>query len=172
ALVAVPVLAQGGLPHFAPRQAENLPPAPRKLDPRPAAPRFLPVEEVEKRVGFSLIVPSYLPSGCTMQERFYGNYERVAHLNYSCVGIEERKGDSVLRPYVGEGPIQTLTIKGQDALYFGGAWVKVTGAEEPTWMPGVAHELVLESNGLVIRLTASSVQLTKEELIKIAESMM
>lgn len=170
-LVVGTVLAQGGLPHIAPREVEKWPPAPLKLEPRPDQPRFKPAEELEKQLGFALVLPTYRPPGCALIERFFGALERVAYLNYSCLAIEEWKSDSLQQPYVGEGSVQTLTINGKEALYIGGAWVKITGAKEPTWMPEFSHELVFEYNGIGIRLSASPTQLTKEELIKIAESM-
>ncbi|MBI4674065.1 MAG: hypothetical protein HY741_20670 [Chloroflexi bacterium] len=171
-LVTGLVLAQGSLPHFAPREVATLPPAPRTLEPRPDKPRFMPIDELEKNLGFSLVLPTYLPPGCVMQERFYGAPERVAYLNYSCLGIQEWKGDSLQRPYIGEGSTQKLTIKGHEALYIGGTWVKVTDAQEPTWVPGFVHELVLERNGIVIGVTTYSDGITREQLIKIVESML
>lgn len=83
------VLAQGSLPHFGPREVATLPPAPRTLESRPDKPRLMPIDELERNLGFSLVLPTYLPPGCILRERFYGTPERVAYLNYSCLGIQE-----------------------------------------------------------------------------------
>lgn len=174
-LVTLPALAQMALEHFAPREVATLPvPGPVAHEPSPAPPRFMDLEQLENLAGFSLLVPEYLPPSCRLMERFYASVPREVILHYSCaLLIAEKRGNSIDRPFVGEGSTHEVTVGGNPAIYIDGVWTSFSDSdqEEPIWIQGTFHQLVFERNGLVIRMDAPSSRLTKEELIRIAESL-
>jgi hypothetical protein len=169
-LVVWPVWGQTMLKYFAPREVEQLTLAGVTFEATPSAPRMMELEHVEELAGFSLLAPTYLPSGCRLRERFYLAKPGATYLNYSCVSIVQQKGETIQRPFVGEGSIQAVTVGDKPATYVDGIWMKLPGEEKLTWQQGIAHDLVFERDGLVIRLSASS-HLSKAELIRIAESL-
>lgn len=168
-IIALPLLAQTALEHFAPREVKQLPNTSMAYETIPDKPQLMDVQELEKLTGFTLLMPTYLPLDCRVRERFFDAKPRVAYLIYSCVGIAEQKAKSIQRPFIGEGSTQELTIGGNPAIYIGGAWVQLPGQKQPTWMPGVAQQLVFERNGILVRLDATA-RLSKEDLVRIAES--
>jgi hypothetical protein len=168
-LVAVPVVAQTALEHFVPREIKELPPIQATYEPPPATARLMEVAQLEVLTGFSIIAPTYVPRGCVLTERFFVSGPHVVYLNYSCVSIALQQAHPMHQPHVGENSVQEVIVNGKPALYINGIWVIMPGSEERIWREGVVKELVLEHNGLLIRLQTD--QLSKEELVKIAESL-
>jgi hypothetical protein len=132
--------------------------------------------DLQKQVGFAVLMPTYLPVGCALQKYQYVSLARELALVYACeIGmlmIAERKAETVQRPFVGPSSTQGLVINGQPAMYIVGGWV-TGGPNNETgtkWMDGGVHQVVFEKNNILIRMNAT-ILLNKEELIKIAESM-
>lgn len=173
-VVTIPVWGQSILNYIVPREVEKLPSREVTFEPTPAAPRLMEQDQVEKMAGFSLLVPAYLPSGCSLQERFYVSQAKAVYLTYSCGGfglsIVQQKAETIQRPYIGKDSTQELTIGGQPAIYIDGIWNKFPEEEEPVWLEGISHQLFFEQDSHLIRLSAAF-QLTKDELIKVAESL-
>ncbi|MDQ4075147.1 MAG: DUF4367 domain-containing protein [Chloroflexota bacterium] len=168
-VVALPVVAQTALEYFAPREVTELQPIQADYETPPSAPRWLETEQLEEVAEFTLIEPTYLPPDCVLNERFFASRPRVVYLNYSCVSIAEQKTQVTHRPRVGEDSVQEITVNGKPAVYINGIWVVMPGSEERIWKEGVVKELILEQDGLLIRMQSD--KLSKEELIKIAESL-
>lgn len=164
----------------------------------PVGQRWETMESLAAKVGLPLLVPTYLPAGCTERERFGDAAPfNVAYLTYSCVSISQqaivRGGvERSEQPRVGAGSTQEVLVGGQPAIYIKGLWVhsyfltpgNYGRAPTPTggrgqgnggdlvWQEDAGQQLILERDGLIIRLLAPGVSvLPKEELIRIAESL-
>ena len=198
ALVAVPALAWFALEHFAPREVEKLPIAGESVALATLPPEDYSenLETLEKQAGFSPLMPRYVPSGCNFHRGYYlAEPIGEIHLEYDsfgnlpCLDISQREteGDRIDRPFVGEDSMEEITINGKPALYINGTWlVKDFPIERRTtihlspkeqeelfdgavWVQG-PQQLIFEQNGLLIRIDAGP-KISKEELVKIAESM-
>lgn len=159
--------------HIAPRQIAAWPSPPHVAVEPSATPRTLDAAQQEKAVGFPLLMPTYLPAGCTLQNRI--NISRIAHLVYSCVIVDEQATDRVWQPPVGMDSTQEVTVNGQPAIYIDGVWITDKPGGDAVWKSGVAGQLTFERNNLIVHLisvrqSSSSPQLSKEDLIRIGES--
>jgi hypothetical protein len=168
-LVAVPVVAQTALEYFVPREVKELPPIQATYEPPPTTARLMEIAQLEELAGFTIIVPTYLPSACVLAERFFVSGPRVVYLNYSCVSIAQQRAQTVHQPHVGENSVQKVTVNGKPAVYINGIWVVMPGSDERIWAEGVIKELTFEHDGLLVRMQTD--QLSKEELLRIAESL-
>lgn len=168
AVIAGPVLAQVALEHYSPREVEDWHPIQATYE---ATPSTTSIDRLEEMAGFSILVPTYLPPGCSLQKNSYLDKPQVIYLTYSCVVITQQKARTTQSPYIGKDSSEMITVAGNPAIYVDGAWVQIQGEKELRWAQGAAKELVFERDGLIVRLAGSSVDLSKEELIKIAESM-
>lgn len=193
ALLVAPALAQFGLIHFAPREVKTLPVINRPVELATVPPEaYSDVETLEKQAGFSVLQPGYLPVGCALFESNYlaepiGEIDMVYRLanGLPCFSVTQRKSAGpVHRPYVEEGSVDEVTVHGLPAIYIDGMWrvenlPQKTGKtitikpdelfETATWMQG-PKQLIFEYNDILIRIDAGA-DMTKEELIRIAESM-
>lgn len=187
-LTATAVARQSSLlPHFVLREVAGqptrgamslaTPPVAVTDGPTPVGRRWETIGQLAQEVGFTPLVPGYVPRGCSARERFSLPQFQVAYLTYSCVDLSQQVGKAASPP-VGAGATEVVTIGNQPALYIRGAWVnyppypgnQFRGGTE--WREDVAQELVLERNGLVIHLHAGPTSmLPKEELIRIAASL-
>lgn len=201
-LVVGPTLAQFALPHFAPREVEELPilPAVTFAAPLESITTNI-IDELEGQAGFSLLIPDYVPPECQLREGKYlpepiGEVMLVYRSldNLPCFTLNQRViDDSTHRPFIHDGSAEEITINGEPALYVDGMWViegpigresnsdSITLApgelaelmETATWVEG-PKQLVFERGMILLRLDGGvyeDSQLTKEELIRIAESM-
>lgn len=198
ALVAVPALAWFALEHFAPREVEKLPIASESVTLATLPPEAYSenIETLIKQAGFSPLMPRYVPSGCNFHRGYYlAEPIGEIHLEYNssgnlpCLDISQREteGDRIDRPFVGEDSMEEINIEGKPALYINGTWlIKDVPTERGTtihlspkeqeklfegavWVQG-PQQLIFEQNGLLIRIDAGP-RISKEELVKIAESM-
>ena len=176
ALLTNTALAQSRLPHVAPQMVPEFPGTPRippgPPQPRRLQPRFEELAQIERAVGFRLLLPTYLPLGCDLEEQFvYG--PRVAGLRYTCIAISAQKVHRQVRPSVGLGSVHEVTVNGLPALYIDGAWVSANGGPI-AWQQSAFPELWLERDGVFVRLRIwPQMRLAdpKQELIRIAESL-
>lgn len=201
-LLVGPALAQFALPHFAPREVDEMPVLSAVT--MAAAPEPITVDIVgrlEAQAGFAVLVPIYVPSDCHLSEGNYlpepiGEVELVyrSSNNLPCFTTNQREieDDITHTPFIYEGSGEEITIHGQPALYIDGMWVlgdlsdsegneSDSGImelgpgelaklmETATWVEG-PKQLIFENDTLLVRLDGGS-QLSKEELIRIAESM-
>lgn len=128
-------------------------------------------------VGVPLLLPTALPSGCAERERFgVGAPINVAYFTYTCVTISEQ---AVVRNgvahreqlYVGAGAIQEVSVDGWPAYFVRGAW-GVDAQGQQVWQGGAGLQLVLERDGLLIRLSPGDASGRPEEgLLRIARSL-
>lgn len=159
--------------------------------PPPAERRWMELNELRTRLGAPLLLPRQgtLPPGCTELERFFFDGPRVANVRYSCVTISLQAGQGVAMPLVPAGTVEDVLVNGQPAVYIDGAWMPSPDSQAaPTWTPGL-QQLLLERDGLLVILAVlpgdpmvpqpdgtvsrvpNTVQLTKADLIHIAESL-
>lgn len=190
--LTAPVVGIGrpGLPPSIPRAITPLPTpgaAPELQRTGPVTYEPTPVDrretwvQIAGKIGFTPLVPAWLPTGCVETERFgYAAHSPLppsAHVNYSCVAIsqEPARGES---PRVGSSSVQEIVINGQPALYIRGTWINPRewalletppaqrsptpvrrggrGTEEPlVWREDIGHMLVFERDGLIIRLSGA-----------------
>ncbi len=177
AAIAVPVVARAvtRLPHSAPREVAALPtPEAVTTAPVPTGPHAMTLDEIAATVGFAPLVPTYLPADarCGVPDGFAWRDIRVASLNYNCVRLHQQapRGNSPERPYVGVGATEEVTVGDQPAIYIHGAWVEEQG--QRVWKEGFAQELIIERDGLIIRLLAGNTAvMPKDELIRVAASL-
>lgn len=138
------------------------------------------IEDLERIAGFPLMVPKYLPSQCAkVRSMSYVDGAKAAYINYYCVSIEQRRLVGLYQPGALEGTVQQIQVDGNPGLYFVQPIPSDanSGAPEEGWE---FRNLIFEANGLIVRLvthptglpiTEKTAPLSKEELIKIAESM-
>lgn len=169
-IVVVPILAQIGLEQFAPRDAEAAP-TPKQVTyaPVPAEAQTTTVDALAQQAGFALQIPATLPPGCSWQDGRYLAQSQHVSLEYSCVSIAQASADTVQRPYVGEESAQEVLVNGVPAVYIDGVWREV--GDERIWWEHGPKQLILEQDGLVVRLTGTSKSITREDLVAIAESL-
>lgn len=194
-----PTIAQFALPHFAPREVTKWPALSEVTMAEPPEPVTTEIiSQLEEQAGFAVLTPQYVPSGCQLHEGSYlpepiGEVQLVYRSadNLPCFTTNQRAidGDATHTPFIYEGSGEEITIHGQPAFYIDGIWV-VEGLgdgegnadtielapgeleeliETATWVEG-HKQLVFENGALLVRLDGD-MQLTKEELIRIAESM-
>jgi hypothetical protein len=200
ATIAPSVIAQLGLEHFTPVEVETLAMSPESIAIAtvPADARSRVVQEVETTAGFAVLQPTYLPDDCLLETAYF-LAEPIAeiHLEYSrsdsspCFDVAQREtsANEVHSPQVGPGSLEEVIVKGQPAILINGIWfvedidrlagddgiVEMRGTQaeqlfaEATWI-GENQQLIFEYSGLLIRLS-SGWNMTKEELIRIADSM-
>lgn len=201
ALVVVPALASRfGLGYFAPQEVEKLPSSggPVVLATIPSEAYSKNIKMLEERAGFSVLVPRYLPFTCNLRGGYYLaepigeiHLEYDSNDNLPCFDVAQRKRktqeDTVHSPFVGQGSVEEITIKGKPALYINGVWMVKESLSEngttmrlspeereklfggATWVQG-PQQLIFEYKGLLIHINAGP-NISKEELVKIAESM-
>lgn len=195
--VTVPVLAQFALEHFAPREVEKLPIAGETVALATVPPESYSenVEALEEQAGFSVLMPRYLPSTCSLRKGYYLaepigeirlEYDSIGNLPCFDVAQRRAQGDTVHRPFVGQGSTEEVIINGKPALYINGTWIVEGLSENGTlmhlspeeqanlfegavWVPG-PQQLIFEYNGLLIRIDAGP-NISKAELVRVAESM-
>ena len=193
--LATPVLARtllAALPHSTPRE---IPPPTAGAIPILAAPTsgiYLPTPTAGVRQPTTgsaapapavLLVPGYLPPGCARQGRAGYDDLQVTVLAYSCVIILEQTARQE-HPAVGVGSTEQVRVGGLPAIYTHGAWQRgptrgriggtpeAVGDDQVWWNADLGQELVLERDGLIIRLQAGGVDIMpKDELIRIAASL-
>lgn len=159
--------AENGLAHFAPREVEKLPISLQATDSTVIQSDARGINTLEKQVGFAILLPTSLPSGCRLSRSMYGAAGNSAILHYSCAFIIERKTEITDHPLVALKSTHQTTVAGKPALVIDGVW-----EEQPSGRTTWSSEfktLVFEQNGLVIRILANG--LSDDQLIKIAESM-
>lgn len=172
------------------REEESAPATGRPLEVVKAA----TIDELEAIAGFSLLKPTFLPERCAaLRSAHYLPETRVTAITYSCLDIQQQRGDRVYRPPVPEGSLQRVTVNGSPAVFFvtplpPRSLSPPTPLQDPVTSHGPAkteegwefRDLIFEANGLIVRLSTfpkgaptvpENAPLSKEELIKIAESM-
>jgi hypothetical protein len=190
ATLSWPTIAETWMEQYNPKQVSSLPPAaPAEVTnvPAPTAARWESLESIEAQVGFTPLVPGYLPPGCVTYEQFGWSREGLVALNFNCpadvrsregkrvrfrfnMGLMEQKGE--ISPYVGKGPVERLTIGGRHAVYSTGAWMQREGEEETVWVEDSGQELAIESDGVVITISGPpAFVMPKAELIRMAQSL-
>lgn len=143
----------------------------------PAGRRWESVAQLTGAVGVSLLAPTALPAGCAEQERFgVAAPVNVAYLTYSCVVISQQavvRGGAAReeQPLVGAGSIQEMTVGEYPAYVVRGGWVVDAGGAQ-VWQDGLGLTLVLERDGLLVRLRAGGTSDPGlEGLVRIAQSL-
>lgn len=192
--LAAPVIARtrATLPHSEPRE---IPPPTTGAVPVlvvPTTGTYVPTPTVAVQqstagsaspAGPAPLVPTYLPPGCTRQGRSgYGDLG-VTVLAYSCVIILEQSARQE-HPAVGTGSTEQVSVGDLPAIYTHGAWQRgptrgriggtpeAVGDDQVWWNEDLGQELVLERDGLIIRLQAGGVDIMpKDELIRIAAAL-
>lgn len=192
--LAAPVIARtrATLPHSEPREippptAGAVPvlvvPTTGTYVPTPAGAVQQPTAGSASPAGPAPLVPTYLPPGCTRQGRSgYGDLG-VTVLAYSCVIILEQSARQE-HPAVGTGSTEQVSVGDLPAIYTHGAWQRgptrgriggtpeAVGDDQVWWNEDLGQELVLERDGLIIRLQAGGVDIMpKDELIRIAAAL-
>jgi hypothetical protein len=179
------------LKYWAPREVPALPTGNRTFAPTPSAPRRTPLDEMERRLGFQLLQPTYLPAGCSLHEHWV-EPAMVANLTYywaetfsggkavgpdaprpptgACVMIAERADQRVQMPRVGPNSVEEVQVAGEPALYVRGAWTSFGRGGEPFWDPTAGPTLFFERGDRMVMLNGAP-GTSREEMIKIAESM-
>jgi hypothetical protein len=143
--------------------------------------RWSAPDELAGTVGFVPLAPAYLPPGCEARERYALARPPAAYLIYACVAIAQQAGGIVQQPAVGAGAAEVLAVGGYPALYIRGGWVEARRGTpgglpgepgELVWREDVGQTLILERDGLIIRLQVpGAATLSREELLRIAESL-
>ncbi|MGI8549771.1 MAG: hypothetical protein ACR2PL_03080 [Dehalococcoidia bacterium] len=130
--MAWPVWGQAVSRHFVSREVKQVPtPQPGAAPPARTSDlgrRWMDLDELQRRVGFVLLVPTYLPPGCTATERFLVDFADAVYFNYSCVSIGQQAGHDT-SPLVGEGSSEPVTVSGMAAIYVDGTWFGQPGKE-------------------------------------------
>jgi hypothetical protein len=127
--------------------------------------------ELSRQLGLTLYVPHYLPPGCSALSNS-GSLPpspHVAHLLYSCVGISVFPLGVGIRPEVAAGSVEELVVAGRPATLIDGAWSMGPGAET-VWQKGMM-QLLIEQPGVTVRVASTVEVLSREELVRIAESL-
>lgn len=182
--LAWPVTGQVVLTRVQPREVAA-PPDPAQA--RTIAPRaesgLVELDQLAKELGAPVLLPAYLPPGCTVNQRSFEPTVRVATVaytcggayscapGYSCIFVAEQAGETLARPNVGVGSTEAVLINGQPATYIDGIWRPAADGSPGgyEWRPGAIHQVYFERDGLLIRVLAGD-GLAKDELLKIAES--
>jgi hypothetical protein len=160
------------------------------------APTTVPAEEVSPQqaaelLGIAVKAPTYAPDGYVLASAAYYNQSPVSpeqgmyQLVYTLGGVEPKSvplDDSLLLIYQEQATpssiaqksayIEEAVIAGSlPATYVRGIWqTGPDGALE--WVEGKAEVLVFDSNGVRTYIVWKNVQQEKDELLKIAESML
>lgn len=172
-IIVGPVLGQvppwrNSLKHVTVHEVGMLPAPNRVAEDTPmATKRWATIDELRQQAGFVPLFPTYLPTGCTAQERWYATDSHELSLVYSCAIIAEQSAAAGHQdPTIKEGTAQSLTIHGVPAVYVEGAWVGHADSP-PVWVNNGMGMIIFEFNGLIIRVTGHR---PKETLTKIAET--
>jgi len=127
--------------------------------------------ELSKQLGLPVYVPNYLPSGCPPIRSWASlpPAPHVGHLQYACIGIQVFALDVHIRPAVAPGSVEDLAVGGRPATLIKGSWS--TGSDgETIWYEGTM-QLFVEHPGVTVGVQSSAGTLTREELLRIAESL-
>jgi hypothetical protein len=155
----------------------------------PADRRWLPLSEMQRRLGVPLLVPAAVPPGCTEQERFFWDGPGVANLLYSCFHISEQAGEHIAQPDVPPGAVQHVAVDGRPAIYIEGSWANGPNGKT-VWNPESERVVMFERDGLILQVRSApegdliihdddgrivrvpnSYSLGRDELIHIADSL-
>ncbi|MBI4674066.1 MAG: hypothetical protein HY741_20675 [Chloroflexi bacterium] len=167
-LVTGVALAQGGLPHFVPREIENFPSALESYISPSAQNDSMGISALEQQVGFSILLPTNLPSGCHLRGTSYDSVGNAARLHYSCATIIERKATHIDHPLVAPHSTHQVLVGGEPALVIDGMWEDQPNGRT-TWSLDL-KTLGFERSGLVIRMVSGQ-DASEDQLIEIAKSM-
>jgi hypothetical protein len=195
-VVIYPEVIEAGLPSVAPE-----PLATDQAEPVPSAQAYVPqklgLEEAQQRTPFPIRLPTWLPSnlemtaldvgeggwGCNSQEECANAKPPVSVVvMYKTPGdtwngiilqateITPQSGGGYVVPAAG---IQSVTMSGLPAIYVGGAAQGSTeDMDKMVWNAAVdQHMLSWEQDGLIYVLQASGLGFTREDVIRIAESL-
>lgn len=171
-LLAAPVLGQTILNWIRPQVVDRLPNnVPASTELLPSA----PLDQIEKRAGYALLLPSYLPENCGRRNTYVNPGQRydatvdTVFINYPCVTISSRPiRANVQQPLVGDNATETVSVNGQPALLIRGVWESFDN-QPATWNPNGGLQLIFQYRTLQVMVEAHD--LTKAELIKVAASL-
>jgi hypothetical protein len=174
--------------HVVPRQVQALPesgsaarrssdesPQPTRANPapRPTTGPWVNRSELELKVGFEVLEPTSLPSGCTPLQRSVEPVgpSQVVNMAYSCVHILEQAVHIDQRPYVGPSSTQEVTVGGRPAVYVDGAWWQdLNKGSDSRWRSGWSQLLFIR-DGVFFILDELGGHQSRDQLIRIAESL-
>lgn len=141
--------------------------------PVPTPRSWLDRAELQRQAGFPVLEPTWLPPGCQPVEAWVdGTGHIFANLTYTCLHVVEDVVHGVQRPYVGAGATQDVTVSGQPAVYVDGGWTQILGQDSaPQWRSGPVQLLFVQDNVFFILDGLLGQHLSKDELIRIAESL-
>lgn len=184
ALVVLPVLGQAILRYFVPQEVDPFPPVGETYQPGEAPQTLMAatmppistaisldeeeIEQIEQSINFSLLVPGYVPNECYWQS--YRVILNGVQLSYTCLCINQQQVQNVQQPRFGEGSTEEVSVGNNPAFYIRGNWMQLEGQNEPIWVGDAGSWLIFEHDDIIIRLRTGS--LTKEELIRITDSML
>lgn len=130
-------------------------------------------EEAQQRIPFHIPVPTWLPEGMTLRGAHVQgdwinlSYAGSANRASSGMGIEISRGQVSGNYVVPDSAKQSVVANGRTATYVHGAW-----NQQMQWDGTVdAGSLTWEANGFTYRLGYSALALSREDIIRIAESL-
>lgn len=152
----------------------------RALEVTPAA----SIAELAQIAGFALLVPQDVPARCgNVRSTHYVAETNAASIDFGCLSIEQSPANGMYRPLAPEGSLEQVLVQQQPAIYF---VTPLPGGPPPSRGPHTApdgwqfRDLIFEANGRIVRfrthpsvlpITEQTAPLTKDELIRVAESM-
>ena len=147
-----------------PQQTEAI--APRAVD--------RPIEEVQRQVDFQIRTPTWLPDGVVFRGAMASSDGQGAVVSYrgvhdpnSGIGVQMRRGRLVSGYGVPSSATQEVQVHGEPAIYAQGAWTK-----DGTWNERAdAGMLSWEDRGFTYYVSSSGLGLSREDLVRIAESL-
>lgn len=154
--------------------AASLGTPPHSVPQAAAAPLALEsMEAVRRQVPFTIRLPEWLPDGLTLRGAYVGPTQSVA-VSYgqsgdpaAGLGLEEGAESASPAGYAFPPSVRQHTlVNGMPATYVHGAW-----NERGQWQDGADVVFVSwQQGGLIYAVHASGLQLSRDELLRIAES--
>lgn len=147
---------------------------PRQVEAGVPHPVDRPLEEVQRQVDFQIRTPTWLPDGIVLRGAVASGDGQAAVASYRAIrdpniglSVQMRRGRQAGGYGVPASAIEDVWVHGVSAVYARGAWTK-----DGTWNDSAdAHMLSWEDKGFTYYLSSSGLGLSREDLVRIAESL-
>ncbi|GAP13727.1 hypothetical protein LARV_01482 [Longilinea arvoryzae] len=147
------------------------------------------VDEISRRAGWTVKSPTWLPQGYTFHDALYDSTNQVVLLTFLATRqlpggdpsmtetkaltlVEAMRNDIIPLMVAPSAAVEDITLNGKAAAYAVGAWENDASTGQATWNNAYPLQNVYwQIDAVFLSLNTDDAQVSKEDLIRMAESL-